>query len=123
MSPNEYSPLVLAYLGDAVFELYVRKTLIGHGNTQVDKLHRRATGIVSCEAQCESFRLIEPLLTEEELAVFKRGRNAKSSVPKHATVAAYRTATGLEALVGYIYLSGNFTRLDEFMNIILGAHI
>ncbi|MBR0278284.1 MAG: ribonuclease III [Clostridia bacterium] len=118
--PKQYSPLVLAYIGDAVYELYVRKMLISKANTQVDKLHKSAISIVKAETQCEAFRKIEQELSEEEMSVFKRGRNTKSSVPKHATVLEYRIATGLEALVGYIYMTGNKDRLDYLMNIILG---
>ena len=117
---NQYSPLVLAYLGDAVYELYVRKKLISIANTQVDKLHKAAVGYVKAEAQSEAFRKIENILTEQEMAVFKRGRNTKSTVPKHASVSDYRAATGLEALIGYIYILGDTNRLDYIMNLILG---
>lgn len=116
---EQYSPLVLAYMGDAVYELYVRKMLVAKANTQVDKLHKSAIQIVKAEAQCEAFRKIENELTEKEMAIFKRGRNTKSSVPKHSSVAEYRTATGLEALIGYIYLTGDINRLDYIMNLIL----
>ncbi len=116
---QQYSPLVLAYMGDAVYELYVRRMLIDKANTQVDRLHKSAIQIVKAEAQCEAFRKIENELTEKEMAVFKRGRNTKSSVPKHSSVAEYRTATGLEALIGYIYLTGDTNRLDYIMNLIL----
>ena len=117
---EQYSPLVLAYMGDAVYELYVRQMLIEKANTQVDKLHKSAIQIVKAEAQCEAFRKIENILTEKEMAVFKRGRNTKSSVPKHSSVMEYRTATGLEALIGYIYISGDTERLNYIMNLILG---
>lgn len=116
---GQYSPLVLAYMGDAVYELYVRKMLVKKANTQVDKLHKAAIQYVKAEAQCEAFHKIENILTEQEMAVFKRGRNTKSSVPKHSSVAEYRTATGLEALIGYIYLTGDTNRLDYIMNSIL----
>ena len=116
---QQYSPLVLAYMGDAVYELYVRRMLVNRANTQVDKLHKSAIQIVKAEAQCKAFRKIEKELTEKEMAVFKRGRNTKSSVPKHSSVAEYRTATGLEALIGYIYLTGDTNRLDYIMNLIL----
>ena len=119
MEVEQYSPLVLAYMGDVVYELYVRKMLVLKANTQVDKLHKSAVQIVNAEAQCEAFRKIEHELTEKEIAVFKRGRNTKSSVPKHSSVAEYRTATGLEALIGYIYLTGDTNRLDYIMNLIL----
>lgn len=117
---EQYSPLVLAYMGDAVYELYVRKMLVERANMQVDKLHKSAIAIVRAEAQCEAFKKIEDELTEHETAVFKRGRNAKSSVPKHASVMEYRIATGLEALIGYIYMTGDIKRLDYIMNLILG---
>ena len=119
MEVEQYSPLVLAYMGDVVYELYVSKMLVLKANTQVDKLHKSAVQIVKAEAQCEAFRKIEHELTEKEIAVFKRGRNTKSSVPKHSSVAEYRTATGLEALIGYIYLTGDTNRLDYIMNLIL----
>lgn len=117
---EQYSPLVLAYMGDAVYELYVRKMLVERANMQVDKLHKSAIKIVRAEAQCEAFKKIEDKLTEQEIAVYKRGRNAKSSVPKHSSVIEYRIATGLEALIGYIYMSGDQNRLDYIMNLILG---
>ena len=119
MKVNEYSPLVLAYVGDAVYELYVRKHITKDNNIQVDKLHKKAISIVKSSAQANSFHLIENMLTEEETAVFKRGRNAKSTVPKNSDMSEYKTATGLEALIGYIYLKGDIIRLDEIMNLIL----
>ncbi len=119
MKVNEYSPLVLAYVGDAVYELYVRKHITKDNNIQVDKLHKKAVSVVKSSAQAKSYHLIENMLTEEEVAVFKRGRNAKSSVPKNSDMSEYKTATGLEALIGYIYLKGDTNRLDEIMNLIL----
>lgn len=119
MTANEYSPLVLAYIGDAIYEVYVRNYLVSQHNMQVDKLHKMAVSMVKSSAQAKSFHKIENLLTEEEVAVFKRGRNAKSSVPKNSDMSEYKTATGLEALVGYIYLKGDKNRLDEIMNMIL----
>ena len=121
-NPSQYSPLVLAYIGDAVFEIYVRKMLVtqAQGNTSVDRLHKKATEYVKSSAQSKSYRRIEGSLTEDEISVFKRGRNAKCNPPKNADVIEYHTATGLEALIGYIYLSENYDRLDEIMNLILG---
>ncbi len=119
MKVNEYSPLVLAYVGDAVYELYVRKHITKDNNIQVDKLHKKAVSVVKSSAQAKSYHIIENMLTEEEVAVFKRGRNAKSSVPKNSDMSEYKTATGLEALIGYIYLKGDTNRLDEIMNLIL----
>ena len=102
MKTDEYSPLVLAYIGDAVYELYVRKNLVCGHNMPVDKLHKSATKLVNAGAQSESFKRIESMLTEKELSIYKRGRNTKSAVPKNAEMSQYRCATGLEALIGYI---------------------
>lgn len=119
--PTTYSPLVLAYIGDAVYELYVREHLIAGGNMPVNRLHKLSKGFVSAEAQSEFMKVLEPMLSEEEEAVFKRGRNAKSyTSPKHAELIDYRRATGLEALIGYLYLSGRQERIDEIMKILLG---
>jgi len=119
MKASESSPLVLAYIGDAIYEVYVRNKLVSQHNIQVDKLHKMAVNMVKSSAQAKSYHKIEQELTEEELAVFKRGRNAKSSVPKNSDMSEYKIATGLEALIGYIYLSGDNKRLDEIMNLIL----
>ena len=116
---DEYSPLVLAYIGDAVFELYVRRKLIEAGNMPVDKLHKAATQLVNAAAQCESFKKIEGCLTDSEMAVYKRGRNAKSTVPKNMQMGQYRVATGLEALLGYMYLTGESTRLDKILSLLV----
>lgn len=120
MKTDEYSPLVLAYIGDAVYELYVRKKLVVGHNMPVDKLHKSATKLVNAGAQSESYKKIEEVLSEKETTIFKRGRNAKSTVPKNADMAEYRCATGLETLIGYIYLNGDKSRLDEIMSLILG---
>lgn len=119
--PEEYSPLVLAYIGDSVYELFVREMLIKRGNMPVAKLHKAATQYVNASAQSLSFKKIEEFLSDDETKVFKRGRNTSSTVPKNADMTDYRIATGLEALIGYIYLSGNMQRLDEIMSLILSA--
>jgi len=108
MNPEEYSPLVLAYLGDAVFELYVRARNLE--NMSVNELHRRAKGYVSAKAQAKMYHRIIDELTGEEQAVMKRGRNAKTHIPRSASVADYRHATGLEALFGYLYIKGEHDR-------------
>ncbi|MEY8356323.1 ribonuclease III domain-containing protein [Lachnospiraceae bacterium 54-53] len=111
---NSYSPLALAYMGDAVFEVIVRTRVMNHGSTQVNNMHKKSAKLVNAGAQAEIIRrLLEAEeLTEEEVAVYKRGRNAKSATTaKHATVADYRTATGFEALCGYLYLKGRLNRL------------
>ena len=112
MDPKTYSPLALAYIGDAVYELIVRTMVINHGSIQVNKMHKKSASLVNAGTQAEMIRLILEELTEEETAVYKRGRNAKSvTTAKHATVVDYRTATGFEALCGYLYLTGRLKRL------------
>lgn len=110
----EISPLVLAYIGDAVFEIFVRMHVLSFGNTQVNKLHKKSREIVKAKGQSDIYFKIEKLLTEEEVGVFKRGRNAKShTVPKNAELIDYKHATGLEALFGYLYLKGDVLRLIQ----------
>lgn len=117
-NPALYSPLALAFVGDGVYELFVRTRLAIEGNAQAAKLHARAIGFVKAKAQARSARLLADKLTEQETAIYKRGRNAKSqTVPKHAELADYRAATGLEALFGYLYLKGEQQRLDELMGL------
>ncbi len=109
-----YSPLVLAYIGDAVYELMIRTKIVNDGNMQVNKLHKKSAGLVKAETQANLIKLLLPHLTEEELAVYKRGRNAKSmTVAKHATMTDYRMATGFEALIGWLFLAERFQRLTE----------
>ena len=113
---NIYSPLALAYLGDAVYELIIRSLVMNRGNMQVNKLNRRSSNLVKAKTQAELIRLLEEELTEEERAVFKRGRNAKSmTMAKNASVVDYRMATGLEALTGYLYLTEQYERLLELI--------
>lgn len=107
-----YAPLSLAYIGDAVYELVIRSVLLSRKDMQVHHHHEHATRYVSAAAQAKLMQGILPQLTEEEDGYYRRGRNAKSfSVPKHATIADYRTATGFEALCGYWYLTGQTERL------------
>ncbi|WP_312426735.1 Mini-ribonuclease 3 [Lacrimispora sp.] len=109
-----YSPLALAYIGDAVYELIVRTKVMNHGSTQVNNMHKKSARLVNAGAQAEIIRrlLEDEDLTPEEVTTYKRGRNAKAvTTAKHATVADYRTATGFEALCGYLYLNGNLDRL------------
>ena len=113
------SPLVLAFVGDTVYDLFIRTMLVSSSTNGVDKLHKSATSYVNCAAQSDSIKRIEHMLTEKELSVFKRGRNAKSHPPKYADMAQYHNATGLEALVGYLFLTGNTERLYEVMKAIL----
>lgn len=119
INPNVLSPLVLAYIGDGVYELYVRNRLIEEfPSTPPSKLHKLSSAHVKAHSQSNSMLTIEPLLTEKELSVYKRGRNAKSAtVPKNADVTDYRRATGFEALVGYLYLNKENERLNEIMQL------
>lgn len=111
-----YSPLTLAYIGDGVYDLIIRTMIVEQGNAPVNKLHKRVSNLVKAPAQMELFHIIEEILTEEELAVYKRGRNAKSfSTAKNASLTDYRIATGLEALIGYLYLTNQLTRILELI--------
>lgn len=113
-----YSPLTLAYIGDGVYELIVRTILVKRGNCQVNKLHKQASSLVKASAQSAMMETLEPVLTEEELGVYKRGRNAHSpTMAKHATMSDYRRATGFEALVGYLYLKEDYQRLLELVHL------
>ncbi len=116
--PKQLSPLTLAFVGDCVFELFVRERLVCQANCPVNQLHQNSVAQVRCDAQAKSMEKIMPLLTEEEMAVFKRGRNAKTSVPKNASSADYHAATGFEALFGYLYLKNDIARLREFFAVI-----
>lgn len=111
-----YSPLTLAYIGDAIYELVIRTILVEKGNTQVNKLHNRASRLVKASAQSAMIEKLKPHLTEEETAVFKRGRNAKSyAMAKNASMSDYRRATGFEALMGYLYLTEQWERMLELI--------
>jgi len=113
-NPRELSTAALAFVGDAVYSLMVREQLVCTSRSGADVLHKRAVGQVRCAAQSEAIKRVLDMLTEEEHAVFNRGRNAHSShVPKNAAVSDYRAATGVEALFGYIYMCGRIERLRE----------
>lgn len=113
---RSYSPLTLAYIGDGIFDLVIRTILVKQGNCPVNQLHRRASGLVKAAAQSKMMEILEPLLTEEEFAVYKRGRNAHSpTMAKNATMADYRRATGFEALMGYLYLKQDYSRMIELV--------
>lgn len=102
VNPRQYSPLALAYIGDSVFDLVIKHKVVAKGNAPVNKLHRTTSRYVKASAQASTFRKIEGFLTEDEMAVFKRGRNAKSgTVPKNAELMDYKIATGFEALIGF----------------------
>lgn len=117
--PSQLSPLVLAYIGDGVYELYVRARVIAeHEDMPAYKLHKKTVQYVKAHSQSNSIEAMLEHMTEEETAVYKRGRNAKSNtMPKNADMMEYKRATGFEALVGYLYLSEERDRLNELMNI------
>ncbi len=107
-----YSPLALAYIGDAVFDLVIRTIVVERGNRSANSLHRKTVGYVNARIQAKMIDALQEKLTGEEAAVYRRGRNAKShTMAKNASGAEYRKATGLEALCGYLYLSGQQERL------------
>ncbi len=119
-NPKQLSPLNLAFIGDCVYEMLVRESLVAKANRPVNDLHRLSVNYVSAKAQTQAYDKIKDLLTEEEEAVFKRGRNAKvGHNPKSATQGEYHIATGVEALFGYLYLSGETERIKELFGIII----
>ncbi len=115
-NPLEYSSLALAYIGDAVYELVVRSISLLEGNRSVNKMNKDSTVYSKAVTQSRLIHSIEDMLTDDERAVYKRGRNAKSvTMSKHATMIEYRRATGFEALIGYLYISGNEDRILELV--------
>lgn len=117
-NPNLLSPSVLCFVGDAVYGLYVR-TALAEINRPSGELHRLSVKLVNASAQARAYTLLEPQLSEKEISVFKRGRNFHtSSTPKNASNGEYHTATGLECLFGFLYLSGNTERSEELFQII-----
>lgn len=118
-NPEQLSPLTLAFIGDTVFDLFVRERLVCLANRPVNTLHSLAVTKVKASAQAEAAKKIAPSLSEKELSVFKRGRNAHTNhKAKNASESDYHYATGLEALFGYLYLSGNLERLRELFDLI-----
>ena len=118
---NRMSMLALAHIGDGVYELLTRTKLCTEGFRSAAKLHFKTVSLVNAKAQSAAVEKLLPLLTEDETAVFKRGRNAKvNSVPQKATVGEYHAATGLEALLGWLYLQGKTQRINELYNVIVG---
>jgi len=122
MPAREYSPLTLAFIGDGVYELFVRSRIVGNTNAPAGKLHKMCVEYVKAKAQAEASKAMLDTLSEEELWAFKRGRNAKSpTVPKNADVTDYRLATGFEALIGYLYLEGKEERIVELCSLAMKA--
>lgn len=117
VNPKQLSPLNLAFIGDCVYEMLVRETLVTDANRPVNDLHRESVKFVSAKAQTAAFEKIKDILTDEEMAVYKRGRNAKvGHSPKSATEGEYHCATGVEALFGYLYLTEQLDRIKELFS-------
>lgn len=113
-----YSPLTLAYIGDAVYELMIRTMVVTSANAPVNKLHKKSSLLAKAPAQSAMAEALQPVFTEEELAVYKRGRNAHSyTKAKNATTGDYRRATGFEAVFGYLYLKGDMRRVKELFRL------
>ncbi|HHX96614.1 MAG TPA: ribonuclease III [Clostridia bacterium] len=116
---NSLSPLVWAYLGDAVFELMVRAHLVRQGWQKLEDLHRQTTALVNAGAQADLLQSLHGFLSVDEEDLVRRGRNMKSQVPKNISMGEYRLSTGFEALLGYLYLSGKQERLAEIFAYLL----
>lgn len=113
---KSYSPLSLAYLGDNIYDLFLRYMVVAEGNAQAHRYHERVTAYVKAGGQAAFYEKIKAELTEEEHAIFKRGRNAKTMhVPKHSSIEEYAVATGVETLLGYLFLKGEMERLSALM--------
>ena len=122
VDPRTSSPLVLAYIGDCVFDLIIKMMVAGRGNRQVHKLHEETSRYVQASAQSFMMRAMQEHLTAEEHAVYRRGRNARSVSPaKNQSITDYRRATGFEALIGYLYLERRYERLTELVSIGLAS--
>lgn len=113
-----YSPLTLAYIGDAIYDLVIRTIVVERGNTSANNLHKKAVRYVNAGAQAQMIEALQEELSEEERTIYKRGRNAKSyTTAKNASVIDYRKATGFEALCGYLYLTGRQERMLSLIKI------
>lgn len=116
---DDFNGLALAYIGDAQYELMVRRFLLDQGNRKVDNLHKQAVQFTCAEGQEKAFNIIETYLTEKEMGIFKRGRNSKTErKARSASVASYRRATGFESLFGHLYLNDQQDRLNELFVLI-----
>ena len=115
---HTYSPLTLAYIGDCIYDLIIKSLIVNQGNRQVNKLHQETSSLVQAHAQSQIMRVIQPHLTEEEHAIYRRGRNTKTVSPaKNQTITDYRRATGFEALCGYLYLKKDWKRLLDLVKL------
>jgi ribonuclease-3 family protein len=121
---KQLNPLVLAFVGDAIYEVFIRTYLVNKNrNISAHKLHINAISFVKAHSQSEFMKKLEGILSEEEHAIFKRGRNAKSgTVPKNADVQDYRIATGFETLMGFLYITEQIDRLNELLKIVVDSN-
>lgn len=117
INANQYSPLVLSYLGDSVLEVMVRELLVKKGNSPVGSLNEKAKLFIKATSQSHAVDILLEHLSEDETDIYKRGRNAKSKAPKSAGVADYKRSTGMECLFGYLYLKGENERMKQLFNI------
>ena len=118
---RNYSPLTLAYIGDAAYELVIRSIIVEQGNAPVNKLHKRSSRLVRAKAQAEAAVKLMDVFTEEELAVYKRGRNARShTMAKNAEMTDYRMATGFVAVMGYLHLKQDYERMVALVSLGIG---
>ncbi len=121
-NPKLLPPQTLAFIGDSVYDILVREYLINEAIRPVGELNSRKVKLVNCESQAKAVERLMHVLTETEISVYKRGRNAFTKhTPKNAEVADYHAATGLEALFGYLYLDGEIERINELFNIIIST--
>ncbi len=117
---RQYSPLALAYMGDCIFDLCVREYILKQANMSANKLHQKSKSLVNATSQSKMYKSLIDMVSEEEKAILKRGRNANSNTKaKNATMIDYKNATGLEALFGYLYLKGEQQRINELFKICL----
>ena len=113
---TDYSPLTLAYIGDGIYEIVIRTVIVDEANRQVNKIHKAASNLVKAGTQARMIHYIMDDLTDEELTIYKRGRNAKAVTrAKNASMSEYRTATGFEALMGWLYLTGQSERMMKLI--------
>lgn len=118
---REFSALNLAYLGDTVYDLYIRTYIVKNQMGKVQALHKLASGVVNAKAQAQAARLLLPLLSKRESEIFRYGKNTKSRPPKNMSVEDYSLATAIEAVIGYLHLTEQTERMDELFGVII-AH-
>lgn len=116
---RELSPVALAYVGDTVYDLYVRTHLVSRRAGRIEAMHKRATGVVNARSQAQAARLLESGFSEREAEIYRYGRNAKSTPPKNMSREDYTLATGLEAVLGYLYLTGQQERAEALMQAVI----